>query len=430
MNSVSERVLVGAQFDPEILKEMDGRDTLIVCDAEGAEAELIDPVACPFIRSVSALIVECHEKKRPGVTERLTRAFAPTHQVHCVEHAFNAQVMPEFLRQHSHLDQLLTLWEWRPGPTPWLVLTSKQARVESKPPLNTQMQTIDTTNANGLTFLYPVHDIGVGRLLRDYGEFAPPEIDLICDLLKTFGTDCTFIDAGANLGAICLPVAKRIGCRVMAFEANRLIYNLLAANALGNALYNVETFHAAVGDQETIVQFPTPDFGSPMNFALPSVLSRDRIRREPVRMCRLDGAVPDDTRVVKIDVEGFEPNVLRGARSLVQSCSAYWILEAKPNTYRSIVATMRAAGYDLFWFVSPFRTRRPPRLPANPANSRDTAIVAVPRDRRLPPNWDLAAVEENSDAWTRTGIPATYLTRYGWSPATRFAIMGYKKELR
>jgi hypothetical protein len=90
INGVSERVLVRAEFNPEILKEMEGSDTLILCDAEGAEAELIDPLAYPSIRAVSALIVECHETKRPGVTDQLSRAFVPTHQVQLVRHEFSA----------------------------------------------------------------------------------------------------------------------------------------------------------------------------------------------------------------------------------------------------------------------------------------------------------------------------------------------------
>lgn len=123
MNGVAHRVAVGAAFAPQILQGMEGGTTLLLCDAEGAEAELIDPVGCPALRSVSALIVECHEAKRPGVTDRIKDAFAPTHRVQFVPHAFSAPPMPEFLRQRSHLDQLLSLWDWRPGPTPWLVMT-------------------------------------------------------------------------------------------------------------------------------------------------------------------------------------------------------------------------------------------------------------------------------------------------------------------
>jgi hypothetical protein len=34
---------------------------------------------------------------------------------------------PWWLKDLSHLDQLLAVWEWRAGPTPWLVMTPKAA---------------------------------------------------------------------------------------------------------------------------------------------------------------------------------------------------------------------------------------------------------------------------------------------------------------
>jgi hypothetical protein len=88
---------------------------------------------------------------------------------------------------------------------------------------------LTTAEAYGLTFIVPEQDTGVGASLRHFGEYARPEIDLICDLLAPFGTDAAFVDVGANLGAICLPVAKRNRCKVLAFEPSRRIHSILAA---------------------------------------------------------------------------------------------------------------------------------------------------------------------------------------------------------
>jgi hypothetical protein len=123
INNVSHRVAVAEAFTPELLGNPE--KTFILCDAEGAEAELMDPEKYPVLRSVPALIIECHHGKRPGVTERIARAFTATHRVRLVDNALAAPVLPGWLRQRSHLDQLLALWEWREAPTPWLVLARK-----------------------------------------------------------------------------------------------------------------------------------------------------------------------------------------------------------------------------------------------------------------------------------------------------------------
>jgi len=125
INGAAERVLTRDAFVPDLLDDAEG--TFILCDIEGAEADLIDPVRYPVLRIVPALIVECHEAKRRGVIRQLTDAFASSHHVELVRHAPTAFALPDCLQGQSHLDQLLALWEWRMSPTPWLVMERKAA---------------------------------------------------------------------------------------------------------------------------------------------------------------------------------------------------------------------------------------------------------------------------------------------------------------
>ena len=37
--------------------------------------------------------------------------------------------MPAWFSNMAHLDQLLAFWEWRSGPTPWLVMKSQSANL-------------------------------------------------------------------------------------------------------------------------------------------------------------------------------------------------------------------------------------------------------------------------------------------------------------
>jgi hypothetical protein len=57
--------------------------TLIVCDIEGAEFELLDPEAIPKLRGVD-LLVEVHDQLRPGTGDELIRRFQSTHEVQVI----------------------------------------------------------------------------------------------------------------------------------------------------------------------------------------------------------------------------------------------------------------------------------------------------------------------------------------------------------
>ncbi len=270
---------------------------------------------------------------------------------------------------------------------------------------------LSTADAYGLRFLYPAGDDAIGASLRDYGEFARPESDLISAYLaKTPGT---FVDVGANIGAICLPVAKaHPGIEVIAIEAHRGLHGVLAANALNNGLYNVQAHHAAAGAQRSIIDFPTPRLSIQGNFGTLSV-SQTMRRMESVQMITLDErASAEATRFIKIDVEGFEAEVLKGASRTIAAARAAWFVEANPDNDAAARQTMEvflAAGYRLYWFFAPFVTPR--AFGAHIQKIRgDTNFLA------LPPGfenlWDLKAITR-PDEPRPSGIAAyAYLNSY------------------
>ena len=70
------------------------------------------------------LIVESHECLVAGITQTLIERFKPTHQITLVQDdgQRSLQAAPQWFANLAHLDQLLATWEWRSGPTPWLVM--------------------------------------------------------------------------------------------------------------------------------------------------------------------------------------------------------------------------------------------------------------------------------------------------------------------
>jgi hypothetical protein len=125
-NSVDHLVSVNALFEPKDFEQYGQNKTLILCDIEGNEAELLDPEIAPALKTMD-LIVESHEVLIPGITKRLIQRFQQSHQITLVQDNGQRQLdpIPEWFYQLNHLDQLLAVWEWRTGPTPWLIMTAK-----------------------------------------------------------------------------------------------------------------------------------------------------------------------------------------------------------------------------------------------------------------------------------------------------------------
>jgi protein-L-isoaspartate O-methyltransferase len=124
-NKVTNRVKVGALFKPEDFAKYTNQKVLVLCDIEGAEKDLLNPELAPTLKGMD-LIVESHECIIPGITQILIDRFKDTHQITLVQDNGQRQLKdaPQWFNNLSHLDQLLATWEWRSGPTPWLVMNA------------------------------------------------------------------------------------------------------------------------------------------------------------------------------------------------------------------------------------------------------------------------------------------------------------------
>lgn len=114
---------------------------------------------------------------------------------------------------------------------------------------------------------------------------------------------------------------------------------------------------------------------------------------------------------MKIDVEGFEPEVLRGAGRLLAQRSTVWIAQAsqgRPEARDAVIETFERAGHSVFWLYTPFVTAQG-RPPAHPLWWGDHSIVALPP--AVPNRWDLPAATAGQGAPPLDDYP--HLRRYG-----------------
>ena len=127
-NGVSERVRIGGLFEPADFAAYADQQVLLLCDIEGAERALLDPEQSPALKGMD-IIVESHECLTAGITQTLMDRFKPTHEITLVQDNGQRQLhqAPQWFYNFAHLDQLLATWEWRSGPTPWLVMKAKRS---------------------------------------------------------------------------------------------------------------------------------------------------------------------------------------------------------------------------------------------------------------------------------------------------------------
>jgi FkbM family methyltransferase len=173
----------------------------------------------------------------------------------------------------------------------------------------------------------------ISNHIREKGIWGEAELNLA--LLFSGGMEKPLIlDIGANLGAFSIPVAKILASAdaiVYAFEAQRIVFQQLCANAILNRLGNVIACHAAVGSSAGIARIPKVDYENTLNIGavslLPEIQKVSQVaysdtEHEEIRMISIDSlGLEGRCTFVKIDVEGFESEVISGMLGFLEKNS-------------------------------------------------------------------------------------------------------------
>lgn len=166
-------------------------------------------------------------------------------------------------------------------------------------------------------------------------------------LEKLVGPGDIFVDAGANCGVYTVAAAHLVGFsgQVLAFEPGEESLGMLRRNVSLNAFPNVQVFPLALSETSGSTRLYAHDHGASsftlgrteegehLSFAietstLDSVLTRENIPR---------------VDVVKMDVEGAEELILRGATHLFERCHPKVIFEINPPAIARLALSERGA---------------------------------------------------------------------------------------
>jgi hypothetical protein len=124
-NGVADRVKIGGLFQAADFQSFADRKTLVLCDIEGGEEQLLDPASAPALTQMD-MIVELHDGFAPGIADLIGARFQATHDIEIVHHQLRDIALPPLVAGWGSTDQLLAISEWRAFPTPWAVMWAKK----------------------------------------------------------------------------------------------------------------------------------------------------------------------------------------------------------------------------------------------------------------------------------------------------------------
>lgn len=210
----------------------------------------------------------------------------------------------------------------------------------------------------GLLFRGPAADC-ITRHIYRLGSHEPVMTRYLLDHVRLAANDVA-LDIGANLGwySVVLDRLSAAGARIFAFEPDPSTYQLLLNNLVANRASRVTPVNLALGETPGVAQ-----------------LNRYRDRNNGRHTLMVGGNTSGGTvqvrvntlqsfwkendlgnrriRFLKIDVEGYEYFVLRGAGELLKNCDCM-LLEYAPRSLhdagldtRSLLELLKGSGFHL-----------------------------------------------------------------------------------
>ncbi len=179
-------------------------------------------------------------------------------------------------------------------------------------------QDVEVRGRYGLRFVVPSLREPIGFHLLVDGVYERGAVEFVFSRLNA---GSVFVDVGANIGVFTLPAARKVGSDgcVLAIEPSPAVFPYLKGNVALNGLSNVLLERCVAfdhdADQVAFYEAPVEYFG------MGSLASQFHDHPISVRARTLDHILSERrirrVDLLKVDVEGFEAAVFRGAKQLL-----------------------------------------------------------------------------------------------------------------
>jgi len=236
---------------------------------------------------------------------------------------------------------------------------------------NSDIRTFQTLHGSMMAL---AGDRYISRSLELYGEFSGAEWDLLAQLAKP---GMTVVEMGANIGTHSVAMAAQcFPGPLYLFEPQQRIFQLLCANLALNGVRNAIAYPEACGEAPGVVIIPHLDYGAEFNFGGVSVMAEDAgVTGQKVRCTPLDSLDLPACHLIKLDVEGYEAQALRGAAETIRKHRPLLYVENdRPQHQQELISLIAGMGYRQYWHLPPLF--RPNNFNGNPQNVFEN-IVSV-----------------------------------------------------
>jgi FkbM family methyltransferase len=195
-----------------------------------------------------------------------------------------------------------------------------------------------------LDFVFYKNDTIIGPSIYYYGEYTQGELQLLDRFIKP---GYVIYDIGANIGYHTLHFANWPETNVYAFEPNNKNYKLLKYNTRYSK--NVTCINAGISDNNTVGHITDFDYAKPDNLG---EMKLSDVGQE-CKLITLDDCKLPEPHIIKIDVEGHEDSVFRGAKKMIENSHPIIFYEAMHTDLASIYDMLSNLGYHLYWVGIP-----------------------------------------------------------------------------
>ncbi|MDR8038788.1 FkbM family methyltransferase [Burkholderia cenocepacia] len=207
---------------------------------------------------------------------------------------------------------------------------------------------------------------GVGWNLLQTGSFYQGDIELLKAVLRIKKTEnagrrpTVAVDCGANIGVHTIEFARMLDGvgDVVSIEAQRPIYYALCGNIAINNCFNVDARNVAIGDSNGFLRIPFIDYHKKSSFGSLELIrgdgnenigqSVDYDSGYEIPLISLDSLSLKCLDLIKIDVEGMEDAVIRGAIETLKLTRPIMFIEKIKSNSDKMVQTLANLEYCLY----------------------------------------------------------------------------------
>lgn len=196
----------------------------------------------------------------------------------------------------------------------------------------------------------------IGSNIFSKGVFERDEIEDLINILNDISIDtenATALDIGANIGNHSIQFAKYFK-HVEAFEPNPKTFVLLEFNCINNE--NISCHNFGLGNKDENLTL----YEDLLNIGASSIYSNDRNKNYnhyEIKIFRIDSLLNkfSNVKLIKIDVEGMESEVILGALKTIRKYKPVIVFEQflkefkAPAKETKSIDLVRSLGYEIFW---------------------------------------------------------------------------------